>query len=234
MGMRPGQRDARSLEDLQNLADVLAEKENEIEREINTKKAQHQKWNEGYVDLTRAPLTPPLDDSQYPGFRIAIPQYLPTPPSSVSEHSGDQNGDPPSPPRKVNAIDAIAVRYEAPSFDESYRMQPSFRRRIGRGGRMIIDRRGMKLQSTEGIDPIILDRFKYDRDEDEDDESPTYLIDPYDISSMRYRAAIAGNSQQHPQVQAARRAQIEATAGSTSQASPPTLSSSAAGRNAHS
>ena len=87
---------------------------------------------------------------------------------------------------------------------------------------MLIDRRGMHLQSKEGLDEAVVDRYKYDRDDDDDDEVPTYLIDPYDISSMRYRAAIAGSAQPHQQ--GARRAQIEASgsssaAGSSSQGS---------------
>ena len=86
---------------------------------------------------------------------------------------------------------------------------------------MIIDRRGMGLQSKEGIDPAVVDRFKYDRDDDDDDERPTYHIDPFDISSMRYRAAIAGSGQQHPQTQSARRAQIETAASSSANGPTP-------------
>ena len=84
---------------------------------------------------------------------------------------------------------------------------------------MLIDRRGMHLQSKEGLDEAVVDRFKYDRDDDDDEEIPTYLIDPYDISSMRYRAAIAGTAQPHPQAQAARRAQIEASASAAASSS---------------
>ena len=210
--LRPVQRgDGRPVDaDLVLLADILAEKENEIEREINMKKAQHEKWNEGYVDWTRAPLTPPLEGNAHPGFRTAVPQYLPTPPASASEHSIEFHAEAGSPSRKPK--ETVTVRYASPTFDGPYRNQPSFRRRIGRGGRMIIDRRGMNLQSAEGIDPAIVDRFKFDRDDDDDEETPTYLIDPYDIASMRYRAAIAGSSQSHPQAQSARRAQIEAAA----------------------
>ena len=64
----------------------------------------------------------------------------------------------------------------------------------------MIDRRGMRLQSTDGLDDIVVDRYKFDQDEDED-EIPTYPIDPYDIPRMRYRAHM------HAQLQAARRAQ---------------------------
>lgn len=51
-----------------------------------------------------------------------------------------------------------------------------------------MDRRGLRLQSPEDIDPIILDRYKYDRDDE--DEQPTYMVDPYDTANMRYRATM--------------------------------------------
>lgn len=215
------------------LQDVLAEKENEIQREIEMKISQHKKWNEGYIDQTRAPLTPPLEESLGSNFRTALTEYLPTPPASISsEHSGDAIGDAGSPARKLH--EAVTVRYASPTYDLPLRSQPSFRRRVGRGGRLLIDRRGMNLQSKEGIDPAVVDRFKYDRDDDDDNEVPTYLIDPYDISSMRYRAAIAGSSQaHHPQNQAptSRRAQLEVSA-STSQRSTVVPSSSSPPKNA--
>ena len=213
-----------------SLQDVLAEKENEIQREIEMKISQHKKWNEGYIDQTRAPLTPPMEESLRSNFRTARTEYLPTPPASASEHSGDIIADEESPSRKVD--DSVTVRYASPTYDGCFRSQPSFRRRVGRGGRLIIDRRGMNLQSKEGIDPAIIDRFKFDRDDDDDDEVPTYLIDPFDISSMRYRAAIIGSSQAHPQAQSqsTRRAQIEASI-SSSQRSAAVASSSSPTKN---
>ena len=72
----------------------------------------------------------------------------------------------------------------------------------------MIDRRGMRLQTREGLDDVIVDRFKYDQDEDED-EVPTYLIDPFDIASMRYRASVSGPPQAQFQLQ--RRSQLEGT-----------------------
>ena len=205
----PPRPDGRSTEtDLVSLQDVLAEKENDIEREINSKIAQHVKWNEGYVDMTRAPLTPPLEESIGSSFRTAVTEYLPTPPASVSsDHSGDAATDMDSP--SLRKDDSIAVRYASSAYDGLYQNQPSFRRRIGRGGRLMIDRRGMHLESREGVDDAIVDRFKYDRDDDDDDDAPVYLIDPYDISSMRYRAATGANVHPPSQIQAARRAQLE-------------------------
>ena len=205
----PPRPDGRQVEaDLLNLSDVLADKENEINREISLKIAQHTKWNQGFVDMTSEPLTPLSEESMHTSFRTAITEYLPTPPASVSsEHSGDRLPEVGSPGQERH--DPVTVRYASPTYDKPGRSQPSFRRRFGRGGRLMIDRRGMHLQSKEGLNDAIADRFKYDRDDDEEDETPTYLIDPYDISSMRYRAAIIGSSHSNAQMQAARRGQLE-------------------------
>lgn len=75
----------------------------------------------------------------------------------------------------------------------------------------MIDRRGMRVPWKEGLGDIVADRYKFDR-EDDDDEVPTYHVDPYDIASMRYRARISGLHQTY-QAQAAKRQQIEASAG---------------------
>ncbi|KAI9797515.1 MAG: Enhancer of polycomb-like protein 1 [Piccolia ochrophora] len=177
----------RSAEaDLVQLHDILAEKENEIQRDIESKLAQHRQWNAGYIDLTRLPLTPTSKQSSNAGFRTAITEYLPTPPASVSsEASGDaEHADLESPSHGRN--DSVTVRCASPTHD-SGQSRPSFRRRIGRGGRLMIDRRGMHSRSKEGIDPIIQDRFKFDRDEDEDE--PMHPVDLFDALSMRYRAS---------------------------------------------
>ena len=160
------------------------------------------------MDLTKAPLTPPLDENTKSSFRTAMTEYLPTPPASTSsEHSGEVAPEPTSPSHRRD--DSVAVRYASPSYDGTCQIQPSFRRRYGRGGRFMIDRRGMRVQPKEELDHNIVDRFKFDNDDDED-ALPVYVIDPYDISSMRYRAKISGSHQSQSQAQAARRPQIEA------------------------
>lgn len=170
--------------------------------------SQHQKWNEGYVDLTKAPLTPPLEENTRSSFRTAMTEYLPTPPASTSsEHSGESVPEPMSPSHGRD--DSIAVRYASPSYDGLCQSKPSFRRRFGRGGRLMIDRRGMRVQSKECLNSSVVDRFKFDDDDDED-EVPVYVTDPYDISSMRYRAKISGSHQSQSQAQTPRRPQIEA------------------------
>ena len=185
--------DRRSVEnDLLTLQEYLAHKDFLIQEQIDIRVAQHKKWNEGWADLTRAPLTPTLEVNSTPSFRTATTEYLPTPPASAStEHAEYPSTAVDS--AKHQRVDPVPVRYASPSYDGPWQSQTSFRRRIGRGGRLMIDRRGMRLQSKDeldGLDDIVVDRFKYDRDDDDEDEVPTYVIDPNDISSMRYRAKI--------------------------------------------
>ena len=185
--------DGRSVEnDLLTLQEYLEHQEAQIQAQIDARIEQHKTWNEGWVDLTRAPLTPPLEINGGSSFRTATTEYLPTPPASASsEHVGDASVE--VDPVKRQKVDPVPVRYASPSYDGPWQSQTSFRRRIGRGGRLMIDRRGMRLQSKEEleqVDDIVVDRFKFDRDDDDDEEIPTYIIDPNDISSMRYRAKI--------------------------------------------
>ena len=155
--------------------------------------------------MTTAPLTPPLEGNGGTSFRTATTEYLPTPPASASsENLEDAPLDVNSPKRPK--VDPVPVRYASPSYDGPWQSQTSFRRRIGRGGRLMIDRRGMRLQSSEELDKlddIVVDRFKFDRDDDDEDEVPVYTVDSNDISNMRYRAKIT------QQVQVSRRQEQE-------------------------
>ena len=159
---------------------------------IEARIAQHAKWNDGWVDMTTAPLTPPSEGNGGSSFRTATTEYLPTPPASASsENLGDAPVDMNSPKR--HKFDPVPVRYASPSYDRPWQSHISFRRRIGRGGRLMIDRRGMRLQSSEDLDKlddIVVDRFKFDRDDDDEDDVPVYTVDPNDIYNMRYRAKI--------------------------------------------
>ena len=205
----PQRPDGRFAEvDLIQLHDVLAENERQVQEEIDMRIAQHKKRSEGYLDVTRAPLTPPLEQSTGSSFRTATTEYLPTPPASISsEHSGDVAAEINSPTHLKD--ETVAVRYASPSYDAPGGSQPSFRRRIGRGGRLMIDRRGMRVPWKEGSDDVVADRYRFDH-EDDDDEIPTYQIDPYSISSMRHRAKIPSLHLGH-QAQALRRQQREAS-----------------------
>jgi enhancer of polycomb-like protein len=179
----PGRSDGRPLEaDLILLSDVIAQKENMLQIEIEEKAQQHRKWNSGHVDLTREPLSPVHGQGPDTGFRPATAQYqyLMTPPSSVTSDSFDH----PSPSQEKS--ESSTFRYSSPPEEDEPCGQPAYRRRIGRCGRLWIDRRGMS--SAKGFDDSVSDRWKYDQDDD--DEQPVYEMDPYDTKALRFRATI--------------------------------------------
>lgn len=207
----PRRSDGRAADaDLTLLSDLLADQERQISEQIDLKIAQHQQWNIGYVDLTKAPLTPPLETGTGSTFRTATTEYLPTPPASISSaHSGDATSDVGTlNPDKTNSI---AVRYASPSYDGPCHSQPSFRRRYGRGGRLWIDRRGMRVPSKAVMDTPVSDGFRFDDDGDDEDEVQVYFHDPFDTESMQFRAKISPPQLSQAQMQA-RRAHIEAQA----------------------
>ena len=211
----PQRSDGRPADsDLLLLSDLLAEQERLLTLDIDTKIAQHQQWNIGYMDMTKAPLTPPLESDAGLAFRTATTEYLPTPPASISsEHSGDIALD--FSTSKMGKADSVAIRYASPSYDGPCHSQPSFRRRYGRGGRLWIDRRGMRLAPKAGFGPFGADRFNYD--DDDEDEVPVYFVDPLDTESMQFRAKFFPASSGHAQMQA-RRAQMDASSHGASHA----------------
>jgi hypothetical protein len=58
----------------------------------------------------------------------------------------------------------------------------------------MVDRRNMQPplspDSKSEINPLLLDRFRYDQDSDDDETPPVYLVDHFDALSMRYRAVM--------------------------------------------
>ncbi|KAI9782018.1 MAG: Enhancer of polycomb-like protein 1 [Peltula sp. TS41687] len=190
LSLRPDGRPPES--DLVLLQDTLREKENEIQKDIEVKLAEHRAWLTRLLEYTRKPLTAPLEINPNPGFRAAVTEYLPTPPASASSESPIDLDHHLAKSPTETGDDGIMIRYATPPESGPGQDQVFFRRRFGRGGRLMIDRRGMRLQSTEGIDPIVLDRFKFDRD-DENDENPRYEVDTEDFRSMQCRASIGRN-----------------------------------------
>ncbi|PWY71582.1 hypothetical protein BO94DRAFT_539535 [Aspergillus sclerotioniger CBS 115572] len=222
----PPKAGTQAAEDLQLLEDVQAEKENEILRDIKQNITKHIKWNEGYVDFTRAPLSPSPDRMFDSAFRPAITTQLPTPPSSDSSENLLESA--------LDTTSAIALRDKlaphAMELSEDTSQMPSFRRRIGRGGRLWIDRRKLASRCRVEMDPWKADRFKYDQEDSDDDLD--FDRDQYDIQIMQHRAIMAAKArdqqaaaaaQAHAQAQAAQ-AQAQARrlqAEQTSATNPP-------------
>jgi enhancer of polycomb-like protein len=184
----PPRADGRSLDsELVSLSELQAQKENILQKDIEDKSRQHEIWNSAFEDLTREPLSPVLQGSQT-GFRPATAQYqLMTPPSSVSSESFDHPS--PGQEKPKEKLEPFTFRYGSVSEDEDPRGQPAYRRRIGRCGRLWIDRRGMPSATTaRDKDDLVSDRWKYD--EDDEEEQPVYEKDPYDTNALRFRATI--------------------------------------------
>lgn len=157
----PPQALARPQPELKTIEDLRAERARAIENEIQANVEKHIRWNDGYVDKTTFPLSPEPDFDDSPQFLPAMPaEYLPTPPASVSEdESGDKDVE-----MKDTSRPPTPFRYASPDEDHERPPMPAFRRRIGRGGRVLVDRKfPVRSRVTD-------DRFKYDRDSDDDDE----------------------------------------------------------------
>ncbi|KAI3557599.1 hypothetical protein CABS01_12202 [Colletotrichum abscissum] len=183
--------DGRSMEaDLLQLADKLAEKENELRADVESKVHNHRKWNQNHVDLTRDPLSPVKEQRMEASFRPAKTQYLMTPPASTSSESDAMDVDE-EPEPVPDRSDMSVFQFTAGGGKEKpSSSQAAFRRRIGRLGRLWIDRRGMSGMTTpprvEGEE--YTDRWKYDQDDE--DEPQVYEVDPYDTRALKFRATI--------------------------------------------
>ena len=222
----PGMRGPDS--DLRTLDDVLGEKHKAIERDIEANVQKHNRWNEGWVDKTRAPLTPisPKSLASNSDFRQAMPttEYLPTPPASVSDaasppadHEMDAVTDSDVVVSK-NTVVPTPFRYMSPSEDEPNAQMGAFRRRIGRAGRVIFDRRlPHRLREEPQVDRID-DKFAFDHSDSEAEEEEGLRDDngerDWDLQKMTHRAYLFGRAREpdNAQIQAqATRALMDAT-----------------------
>ena len=179
----------RSMEpvDICLLRDKLAERQLELLNNIELKVQEHRRWNSNYIDLTADPL-PPVKEEQEQRFRPAKTTYLMTPPASVSD-SMEIDETPPAPEKSMAPFVFKAASVEDSDEEE----MPSFRRRIGRLGRLFIDRRPGKsrtgLSSPSRNASVQSDRWRYDEDDD-DDETPVYKIDTNSLRQMKFRSTI--------------------------------------------
>ncbi|KAK7524266.1 enhancer of polycomb-like-domain-containing protein [Phyllosticta citriasiana] len=174
--------DGRTLDsDLILLDDQIAKREDDITRSIETNKEKHREWNKHYVDLTWRAITPPLEEDTQPAYRTAVAQFPLTPPASIlSDEAQSTTQAEASKPTDASGM----VRYATPPY-ESFQGRPSFRRRTGRGGRLMIDRRGLKRPAPDASDDRVAERFKYDHDSDEDEDA--IFVDFYADSAVKYR-----------------------------------------------
>lgn len=215
-GMKPQvtRADGRLVDsDLVYLEEQQAKKTEAIDTFIEDNLVKHQKWNVGWVDATWRPITPPLEQAAAKSdFRTVFTEsQLPTPPASVSDDEGADSmavvrAKTPDTHRR-----SARIRFGSPPDDVPFQDQSRYRRRIGRGGRVMIDRRGVKRQKLESghLDERIADRWKYAGDSSEDEQ--TYPVDWTDNLHIRYRIMIErqGEKQHAQQAAGAARKSIE-------------------------
>lgn len=207
-GMKPQNTrpDGRLVDsDLVYLEEQQVKKTEAIDTFVEENLVKHQKWNVGWVDATWRPITPPLEQAAAKSdFRTVFTEsQLPTPPASVS----DEEGADPMVVERVNKQAeprrSARIRFASPPEDVPFQDQSRFRRRIGRGGRMMIDRRGMKRQKLEdGVaDARVADRWKFAGDSSEDEQ--VYPVDWTDTLHIRYRIMIERQGEKQHAQQAA-------------------------------
>jgi enhancer of polycomb-like protein len=237
-GMKPRDTrpDGRLVDsDLVYLEEQQAKKTEAIDSFIEDNLVKHQKWNVGWVDATWRPITPPLEQAAAKSdFRTVFTEsQLPTPPASVSDEEG---ADPMALDRINKQVEQrrnARIRFASPPEDVPFQDQSRFRRRIGRGGRVMIDRRGMKRQKVENgeVDERVADRWKFSGDSSEDEQ--IYPVDWTDTMHIRYRNMIdrQGEKQQPQQAAAApnRRSIENHNRSASGHLMPPTPTNASAG-----
>lgn len=199
---RPTGPEYKTIEEIRN------DKQRAIDSEIQLNIEKHVRWNDAYIDKTTFPLTPVESGLHDADFLPAMPAtYLPTPPASVSEDEADKPGEDGDTEMRDASGASTPFRYASPVEEDEQRVpMPAFRRRIGRGGRLLIDRRmpfRLKQDKSE-------DRFRFDHSDDDSDDdsrlSNSYFDQATRQANERCKQLPRSND---PQAANARRAQIE-------------------------
>ncbi|RPB25342.1 hypothetical protein L211DRAFT_117046 [Terfezia boudieri ATCC MYA-4762] len=163
--------------------------------------------NMGVEDYTEMPISD-LDLSRaFDDYRAVQTFYLPSPPPSLSPVQSPREGH-------FDELRHMPIICSENINNTSQKSLPQYRRRIGRGGRLFIDRKNLPMISPkkrDSISEIVLDRFKYDNFED--DPIYEYPVDYNSTFALRYRARMLSppteNHHITPQQYAMRRQQAQ-------------------------
>lgn len=204
------------------LTDAIQKREKEIAQQINSSVSQHDRWNRTFVDETLAALynlmspedmfLPPdarkRASSDFVSVKIEKTQQ-PTPPESVVADSASEDDMALEPP----ADSQVHVRWAQPLEQKAAFPNGRFRRRVGRGGRVMLDRHNLRPRSKASAGS----RFAFDHDSG--DESDPMEVDLDSTTAFYFRAHWAALS--NPQrVEAQRRAAAAAQANAQQHSSP--------------
>ena len=178
------------------LALLQNRREGEITKHINESILAHERWNKNFIDDTKAALVDPslglwssslYDDEDFEngfvGMKVDNLFQLTPPESPVADEVSD-SGE--SEPMDVMAFQQnLPSRLARPNEYQSFDHQPRYKTRRGRGGRMVVDRHNMNAFSHEDINPVVADRFKYDRESGDEEDVPMIDLDSGDSYLMR-------------------------------------------------
>lgn len=193
--------------DLVQLADIKHQSIADLQQSVETQIAKHREWNEGFLDETWHPLTPPVlaVDASVAGM---LPQWqevqLPTPPASVksgdvSETPVDGAQDAAAKPAETdtNILTPVSDEGQEPTDKTVLRLQkpsgpswdlPCYRRRYGRNGVLYVEeQRKPRVMLAERC------RVIYDSDDDDGDgDAVMQPVDYHDVWNINYRASLMG------------------------------------------
>ncbi|KAF8534612.1 enhancer of polycomb-like-domain-containing protein [Trichophaea hybrida] len=182
--------------DLRQLSTARAEDEKRRLEKYNQLRKLRPLSKYPMVDLTQDALfrqTNPTTTPPVSNFCSVQTFYLPSPPHTAeSTVSSPGSGSISLRQGQVSIIQASPKKMPS-------RNLPTFRRRLGRGGRVLIDRRGHASVSTDNVDPMVIDRIKFDNNNDELDL--VFPVDPYSDRQVKFRAQMLSPPPEHPLVQ---------------------------------
>lgn len=189
--------------DLRQLSAVQAEDEKRRIEQYNRLRSLQRAFSKyPMVDATtEVVLQAPDRADSLPGnyFCAAQTYFLPSPPQSADSVPSASPESDPSLPRPVQ----VSIVQAPSSKMQHLRGLPTYRRRVGRGGRIFIDRRRPHGNvSIQNLAPEIQDRMKFDlMDMGEDEQNPAIYVDPFSDEQIRFRAKLLSPPPESPILQ---------------------------------
>lgn len=205
---QPLQTVGRTLEredNLKQIEDYNREKEELIQKAIADSIEQLVgKSNKLFMDFTQQAVSERISTSE-PSYRVVHTQMPISPPASTGGETQEavpcDTPNTPNTPLTPSTREAAGTgtkrdyttAFEIPnkemtnSHHDEYQHQ--YRRRIGRGGRLWVDRKGLRPQNTT-LSARDAERWKYDQDSDDDEQLSIYEADPYSTEQLNFRSNI--------------------------------------------
>lgn len=205
--------------DLVQLSDLHAEAEAQVQHTIESRKEQHKRWNQQWVDETWRPITPPLDaadeEPRWAPLLLPSSSYPTPPPTLPSESSHDRDEEDVEMQDRPADLDENVVGgasleldfkifhipgaypLDEPSPPSRRDAAPACRLRYGRGGRCWLEQKRNRRRGRISTGVVS------DSESDGDDKVDLFSVEPQKI--FDYRVAI--NSRSRPEAASSERKQ---------------------------